>query len=151
MKFVLLCDANYLKGDIATFAANFPTEHTLSVMTSEEFLLAKSFPEETFAILTERFTWQKSFSLFRYFGLLPILEVLPLGIVGRPPRKPANIGFSAVSDDSRKGALKGRSMMRNQEFYFNPSSAPEEISSLLSKFIAAPPQSFTFPRGASKV
>ena len=77
MKFVFLCDSNYLKGDYSAFTSNFPVEHELLVMSAEDFLKAKRFPEGTFAILTERSTWQKNFSLFRYFGLLSMLEVLP--------------------------------------------------------------------------
>ncbi len=135
MKFVFLCDANYLKGDLAAFASNFPSEHSLTVMTAEEFLQAKQFPEGTFAVLTERFTWQKNFSLFRYFGLLPVLELLPLGIVSRT---------------RRNDALKGRTSLKGQEFYFNLAASTEETANQINKFISAPPQSFTYPRGSAK-
>ncbi|MBR1744669.1 MAG: hypothetical protein IJ734_01545, partial [Fibrobacter sp.] len=109
MKFVFLCDANYLKGDLVNFVNNFPTNHELVTMTSDDLLQSKSVMEGTFAILAERATWQKNFSLFRYFGLLPMLEVLPLGVVSR----------------GRRGEpLKGRSQNRNQEIYFNPSASP---------------------------
>ena len=84
------------------------------------------------AILAERATWQKNFSLFRYFGLLPMLEVLPLGVVSR----------------GRRGEpLKGRSQNRNQEIYFNPSASPEELYMQVDKFVAAPPSGFSYPRG----
>lgn len=135
MKFVFLCDSNYLKGDYVAFTNNFPAEHELLVMSAEDFLKAKRFPEGTFAILTERSTWQKNFSLFRYFGLLNMLEVLPLGIVGRA---------------RRADCLKGRSTAKNQETYFNPSATTEELIPLLNKFIAVPPMSFSYPRGAAK-
>lgn len=136
MKFVFLCDSVYLKGDFEAFATkNFPAEHQLTVMTADEFLQAKRFPEGTFAIFAERFTWQKNFSLFRYFGLLPVLEVLPLGIVSR---------------SRRQEPLKGRTAAKSSEFYINPSATTEEISAQLTKFISAPPQSFTYPRGAAK-
>ena len=102
---------------------------------AEDFLKAKRFPEGTFAILTERSTWQKNFSLFRYFGLLSMLEVLPLGLVGR---------------FRRQDALKGRSAVKHQEFILNPASTTEELSALLNKFIAAPPVSFSYPKGAAK-
>ena len=36
MKFVFLCDANYLKGDMVNFVNNFPTNHELVTMTSDE-------------------------------------------------------------------------------------------------------------------
>ncbi len=136
MKFVFLCDAVYLKGDLEAFAnKNFPSEHSLTVMTAEEFLQAKRFPEGTFAIFAERFTWQKNFSLFRYFGLLPVLEVLPLAVVSR---------------SRRQEPLKGRAAAKNNEFYINPSATTEEISAQLTKFVAAPPQSFSYPRGVAK-
>ena len=86
MKFVLLCDDIYLKGDLAAFVNNFPTNHELVTMSGEAFLQAQGFPENTFGLLVERFTWQKNFSLFRYFGLLPILETVPLAIVSRNRR-----------------------------------------------------------------
>ena len=64
MKFVFLCDANYLKGDMVNFVNNFPTNHELVTMTSDELLQTKSIFEGTFAVLAERTTWQKNFSLF---------------------------------------------------------------------------------------
>lgn len=135
MKFVFLCDSNYLKGDYVAFTNNFPAEHELLIMSAEDFMKAKRFPEGTFAILTERSTWQKNFSLFRYFGLLNMLEVLPLGIVGRA---------------RRAETLKGRSAAKNQEFFLNPSATTEELGLLLNKFIAAPPMSFSYPRGSAR-
>ena len=135
MKFVFLCDANYLKGDMVNFQNNFPTNHELVTMTSEDLLQSKSIIEGTFAILAERTTWQKNFSLFRYFGLLPLLEVLPLGIVSR---------------GRRNEPIKGRSQNRNQEFYFNPAASAEELSLQVDKFVAAPPSGYTYPRGTAK-
>jgi hypothetical protein len=135
MKFVFLCDANYLKGDMVNFVNNFPTNHELVTMTSDELLQTKSIFEGTFAVLAERTTWQKNFSLFRYFGLLPLLEVLPLGIVSR---------------SRRSEPLKGRTQNKNQEIYFNPSSSAEELYLQVDKFVAAPPAGFTYPRGSQK-
>ena len=135
MKFVFLCDANYLKGDMVNFVNNFPTNHELVTMTSDELLQTKSIFEGTFAVLAERTTWQKNFSLFRYFGLLPLLEVLPLGIVSR---------------SRRSEPLKGRTQNRNQEIYFNPSATAEELYLQVDKFVAAPPAGFTYPRGTQK-
>jgi hypothetical protein len=135
MKFVFLCDANYLKGDMVNFVNNFPTNHELVTMTSDDLLQSKSIFEGTFAILAERSTWQKNFSLFRYFGILPLLEVLPLGIVSR----------------TRKNEpLKGRSQNRNQEIYFNPSASAEELYLQVDKFVAAPPAGLSYPRGSAK-
>lgn len=136
MKFVFLCDANYLKGDLVNFVNNFPTNHELVTMTSDELLQSKSVIEGTFAILAERSTWQKNFSLFRYFGLLPMLEVLPLGVVSRM---------------RRSEPLKGRSQNRNQEVYFSPSASAEELYLQIDKFVAAPPSIISYPKGNAKV
>ena len=135
MKFVFLCDANYLKGDMVNFQNNFPTNHELVTMTSEDLLQSKSIIEGTFAILAERTTWQKNFSLFRYFGLLPLLEVLPLGIVSR---------------GRRNEPIKGRSQNRNQEIFFNPAASAEELYLQVDKFVAAPPSGYSYPRRAAK-
>ena len=132
MKFVFICDENYLKGDLLSFVNNFPTNHELIRVGAEDLLRTKSLPEGVFAILVERMTWQKSFSLFRYFGLLPILEVLPLAV---------------VSKYRRSEPLKGRIAARNLEVYFNPTATPEELFLALDKFIAAPPASITYSRG----
>ena len=136
MKFVLLCDDIYLKGDLAAFVNNFPTNHELVTMSGEAFLQAQGFPENTFGLLVERFTWQKNFSLFRYFGLLPILETVPLAIVSR---------------NRRIEPLKGRSSLRGQEMIISPNASSEELYSAIEKFVAAPPQIHSYPRGACKM
>lgn len=132
MKFVFLCDASYLKGDFASFVNNFPTNHELVTMTGEEFLQAKAFPEGTFGLLIDRFTWQKNFSLFRYFDLLPVLEALPLAIVSR---------------SRRIDALKGRNAMRNSEIVILPNASQEDLLAAIDKFVAAPPAGHVYPRG----
>ena len=136
MKFVLLCDDIYLKGDLAAFVNNFPTNHELVTMSGEAFLQAQGFPENTFGLLVERFTWQKSLSLFRYFGLRPILETVPLAIVSR---------------NRRIEPLKGRSSLRGQEMIISPNASSEELYSAIEKFVAAPPQIHSYPRGACKM
>ena len=136
MKFVLLCDDIYLKGDLAAFVNNFPTNHELVTMSGEAFLQAQGFPENTFGLLVERFTWQKNFSLFRYFGLLPILETVPLAIVSR---------------NRRIEPLKCRSSLRGQEMIISPNASSEELYSAIEKFVAAPPQIHSYPRGACKM
>ena len=136
MKFVFLCDDIYLKGDNAAFVNNFPTNHDLVTMSGEAFLQAKGVPENTFGLLVERFTWQKNFSLFRYFGLLPVLEMVPLAVVSR---------------SRRVEPLKGRSALRGQEMIIAPNASSEELYTAIDRFVAAPPQIHTYPRGACKM
>ncbi|PBC67741.1 hypothetical protein [Fibrobacter sp. UWS1] len=136
MKFVFLCDDIYLKGDNAAFVNNFPTNHELLTMSGEAFLQAKGVPENTFGLLVERFTWQKNFSLFRYFGLLPVLEMVPLAVVSR---------------SRRVEPLKGRSALRGQEMIIAPNASSEELYTAIDRFVAAPPQIHTYPRGACKM
>lgn len=136
MKFVFLCDDIYLKGDNAAFVNNFPTNHELVTMSGEAFLQAKGVPENTFGLLVERFTWQKNFSLFRYFGLLPVLEMVPLAVVSR---------------SRRIEPLKGRSALRGQEMIIAPNASSEELYTAIDRFVAAPPQIHTYPRGACKM
>ena len=136
MKFVFLCDDIYLKGDNAAFVNNFPTNHELVTMSGEAFLQAKGVPENTFGLLVERFTWQKNFSLFRYFGLLPVLEMVPLAVVSR---------------SRRVEPLKGRSALRGQEMIIAPNASSEELYTAIDRFVAAPPQIHTYPRGACKM
>ena len=136
MKFVFLCDDIYLKGDNAAFVNNFPTNHELVTMSGEAFLQAKGVPENTFGLLVERFTWQKNFSLFRYFGLLPVLEMVPLAVVSR---------------SRRVEPLKGRSALRGQEMIIAPNASSEELYTAIDRFVAAPPQIDTYPRGACKM
>ena len=136
MKFVFLCDDIYLKGDNAAFVNNFPTNHELVTMSGEAFLQAKGVPENTFGLLVERFTWQKNFSLFRYFGLLPVLEMVPLAVVSR---------------SRRVEPLKGRSALRGREMIIAPNASSEELYTAIDRFVAAPPQIHTYPRGACKM
>ncbi len=138
MKFVFLCDDIYLKGgfDYAAFVNNFPSNHELVTMSGEALLQAKGFPENTFGLLVERNTWQKNFSLFRYFGLLPVLESVPLAVVSR---------------SRRFEPLKGRSPLRGQEMVIAPNASTEELYTLIEKFVAAPPQMHSYPRCACKV
>lgn len=133
MRFVLLCDSNYMKGDVVSFINNFPRNHELVVMTSEDFLTKKSFPEGSKGFLVERGTWQKTFSIFRYFGLLPLIETLPLGVVVR---------------GRKQEPLKGRGTCK--EVYFQASASPEELFSTLDRFCSIPPSLHQYPRGSAK-
>lgn len=133
MRFVLLCDSNYMKGDVVNFINNFPRNHELVTITSEDLFSQKALPEGTKGLLVERTTWQKSFSLLRYLGILPALESVPLGVVIR---------------GRRQETLKGR---RNcKEVYFTANASPEEVFSTLDRFCSLPPSLHQYPRGSSR-
>lgn len=133
MRFVLLCDSNYLKGDAVGFINNFPRNHELVTMTSEDLLSKKALPEGVKGVLVERTTWQKGFSLFRYFGLLPLLEPIPFGVLTR---------------GRKQEPLKGRGSCK--EMYFSASASPEEVFSTLDRFCSLPPSLHQYPRGSAK-
>jgi len=133
MRFVLLCDTNYMKGDVVGFINNFPRNHELVTLTAEEFLSKKALPEGVKGLLAERTTWQKGFSLFRYFGLLPLMETVPLGVVLR---------------GRKQETLKGRGACK--EVYFQASASPEEVFSTLDRFCSLPPSLHQYPRGSAK-
>ena len=77
----------------------------------------------------------EKFQPFRYFGLLPSLEILPTAFVAR---------------GRRNESLKGRNANRSQEIFFNPAATAEELHIQIDKFIAAPPAGFSYPRGSAK-
>lgn len=133
MRFVLLCDSNYTKGDVVGFINNFPRNHELVTMTSEDLLTKKALPEGVKGILVERATWQKAFSVLRYFGLLPLLETIPLGVVIR---------------GRKQEPLKGRGTCK--EVYFSAGASPEEVFSTLDRFCSLPPSLHQYPRGSAK-
>lgn len=133
MRFVLLCDSNYLKGDMASFQNHFPRNHELVVMSSEELLTKKALPSDVKGLLVERATWQKSFSVFRYFGLLPLIEPIPFGVVVR---------------GRRTEALKGRKACK--EVFFPASASPEDTFATLDRFCSIPPAPHQYPKGTAK-
>lgn len=135
MKFVFICDSNYMKGDLANLVSNFPRNHEVIPMSSEELLKNKALPEGAFGILMERNTWQKNFSVFRYFRLLPTLESLPMAIVSR---------------GRRSEPLKGRLVMKGKETFLSPSASPEELFSQIDRFVTTPTPSHVHPRGRAK-
>ena len=135
MKFVFVCDSIYLKGELANFVSNFPRNNEIIPVSSDELLARKNLPEGAFGVLMERNTWQKNFSVFRYFRLLPTLESLPMAIVTR---------------GRRSEALKGRLAMKGKETFVSPSASSEEIFSQIDRFVTLPTPSYTHPRGRAK-
>ena len=128
MRFVLLIDHS-----LQAFSDNFPRNHELITMGGEDLLNKKAFPEGVKGILVERNAWQEWFSIFRYYGLLPLLETLPLGV---------------VVHGAKLEPLKGR---RNcKEVVFQATGSPEEVFSTLDRFCSLPPSLHQYPRGSAK-
>lgn len=135
MKFVFVCDSIYMKGDLANFVSNFPRNHEIIPMSSEDLLTRKVLPEGAFGILVERNTWQKNFSVLRYFRLLPTLESLPMAVVSR---------------GRRSEPLKGRLSMKGKETFLSPSASPEELFAQIDRFVTLPTPGHVHPRGRAK-
>jgi len=118
MKFVFLCNPERLTSDQRTFVSNFPKDHELILIHGEELLETKKLPQCD-ALITERSTWQKYFSMWRYFDLLDQLESVPIGMIVR---------------SRRSENLKGRAGIR--EMSINPMSSTEDILNALDRLLA---------------
>lgn len=133
MKFLLLCETKHLSGEMSTFVNNFPRNHELVTVTPRDLLEGKALPENLQGIMVERNSWQKNFSLFRYFRILPNFEALP---------------FAIVSRGRKQEALKGRAGCK--EVYFSAGAGPEEVFATLDRFISTPVTAYSFPKGSSR-
>jgi len=102
--------------------------HKIITMTADQFLEAGKLPEGISGVIVERGTWQKSFSLFRYFGLLPLLEK-------------QNLAFVANSETE----FKGRSTMKSKEFIIHSNISAEDASVKLNALETAQP-AFIHPK-----
>ena len=61
------------------------------------------------------------------------------------------VPLAVVSRARRFEPLKGRSALRGQEMIVTPNASSEELYSAIEKFVAAPPQIHSYPRGACKM
>ena len=86
-------------------------------------------PEGISGVIVERGTWQKSFSMMRYFGLLPLLEQQTLAFVS--------------SSDTE---FKGRGAMKGKEFIIPNTINAEEASTQLTRLLELPPPAFAHPK-----
>jgi hypothetical protein len=120
MKFVMLCDKNYLKSDLKAFLSSFPKDHELEVFSSTQLLDEKILPACD-ALLVDAKTWQKSFSVFRYFDVADQLEGVPIGL----------LSYKGMLDHS----LKGRSRFR--EIPVPVRGSTEDILSALDRLLAS--------------
>jgi len=111
MTFVFICDAHFQKRVSSALVNGEVPNHKIITLTADEFLEAGKLPEGISGVIVERETWQKSFSLFRYFDLLSLLEEY-------------NLAFVTNSDNE----FKGRSAMKNKEFIIHSNISADDAS-----------------------
>jgi len=129
MTFAFICDPHFQKKVNANLVNGEIPNHKIITLTANDFLESGKLPDGISGLIIERGTWQKSFSLFRYFGLLPQIEK-------------QNLAFIASAD----AELKGRSAMKNKEFIIQNNINPEEAAVQLNRLQELPPPAFTHPK-----
>jgi hypothetical protein len=129
MTFAFICDTFFQKKVNANLVSGEIPDHKIITLTANEFLESGKLPEDISGVIVERGTWQKNFSLFRYFGLLPQLEKQSLAFV-------ANSGTE----------FKGRSAMKSKEFIIHGNINPEDVVVQLNRLQELPPPVFTHPK-----
>jgi len=127
MTFAFICDPYFQKKVSSVLVNGEIPNHKIITLTADEFLEAGKLPDDISAIIIERSTWQKNFSLFRYFGLLPQLEQQTLAFVA----------------NAADVELKGRGAMKSKEFIISNNINAEEASTQLTRLLELPPPAFT--------
>jgi hypothetical protein len=128
MTFAFICDLHFQKRVSSALVNGEIPDHKIVTLTADEFLEAGKLPEGISCVIVERGTWQRNFSMFRYFGLLPLLEK-------------QNLAFIANTE----AELKGRSTMKSKEFIIPCSVSAEDASAKLKALEEALP-AFTHPK-----
>jgi hypothetical protein len=129
MIFAFICDTYFQKKVSSSLVSGEIPNHKIITLTANELLESGKLPEDISGVIVERGTWQKNFSLFRYFGLLPLLEK-------------QNLAFVTSAD----AELKGRTAMKNKEFIIPSNINVEEAAIQLSRLQELPPPAFTHPK-----
>jgi len=129
MIFAFICDTFFQKKVNAGLVNGEIPNHKIITLTANEFLESGKLPEGISGLLIERGTWQKNFSMFRYFGLLPQIEK-------------QNLAFIASADSE----FKGRLAMKGKDFIIQSNVNPEEAAVQLNRFQELPPPAFTHPK-----
>jgi hypothetical protein len=129
MTFAFICDPYFQKKVNGCLVNGEIPDHKIITLTANELLESSKLPENISGVIIERGTWQKNFSLFRYFGLLPLLEKQNLAFVANPDAE-----------------LKGRSVMKNKEFTIPGNINAEEAITQLGRLQELPPPAFTHPK-----
>jgi len=129
MTYAFICDPYFQKKVNANLVNGEIPNHKIITLTANEFLESGKLPEGISGLIIERGTWQKNFSLFRYFGLLPQIEK-------------QNLAFVTGTDTE----FKGRFAMKNKEFIIQSNINPEEAAVQLNRLQELPPPAFTHPK-----
>jgi hypothetical protein len=129
MTFAFICDTYFQKKVNGNLVNGEIPNHKIITLTANEFLESGKLPEGISGIMIERGTWQKNFSLFRYFGLLPQIEK-------------QNIAFVANTD----AEFKGRSAMKNKEFIIQCNINAEDTAVQLNRLQELPHTAFMHPK-----
>jgi len=130
MTFAFICDSFFQKKVSSSLVNGEIPNHSVITMTANDFLQSGRLPEGISGVLMEKGTWQKNFSLFRYFGLLPQFEK-------------RNIAFISSSLDLD---FKGRLGMKNKELVIHGATSPEDMASQLTRLAELTPMAFTHPK-----
>jgi hypothetical protein len=130
MTFAFICDSHFQKKVSDAMVKGEIPNHKVIALTANEFLETGNLPNDISAVIVEHNTWQKNFSLFRYFGLLPLLEK-------------HIIAFVAGAADVE---IKGRASMKNKDFIIQSNINAEEASVQLGRLLELPPSAYTHPK-----
>jgi len=130
MTFAFICDPFFHKKVSSSLVNGEIPNHNIITMSANDFLESGRLPEGISGVLVEKGTWQKNFSLFRYFGLLPQIEK-------------QNVAFISNLVDLD---FKGRLGMKNKEFVIHNATTPEDLASQLTRLAELTPPAFTHPR-----
>jgi len=130
MTFVFICDSFFQKKVSSSLVNGEIPNHKIITMTANDFLQSGQLPEGISGVIMEKGTWQKNFSMFRYFGLLRQLEK-------------HSIAFISGSLDLD---FKGRLGMKNKEFVIHSATNAEDMASQLNRLAELTPPAFTHPK-----
>jgi hypothetical protein len=130
MTFVFICDSHFQKKVSSAMVNGEVPNYKILSLTADQFLETGKLPEGISGVIVEHNTWQKNFSLFRYFGLLPLLEK-------------HIIAFVANAADVE---IKGRSTMKSKDFIIQGNINAEEASVQLGRLLELPPTAYTHPK-----
>jgi hypothetical protein len=121
MNFAFICEPHYMAGELESFTKRFSELHEINNVSADAILSGKNL-EEFHGIIVERRTWQKYYSLFKYFDVLNSLTRAPLAYVQKTRKadplkgrkNQTDVNFSTSADSSEIFACIDK-MMSSQE------------------------------------